>query len=58
MEVSGFYWRSLLICELLKVSSFSSLVFVFTAVAFGLVLICCNLGLCYSTAVVVFLIAF
>jgi len=51
-EVKVSHWRSLPTGGLLKVSRFSSFVSVITAVGFGLVLICCGLGLCYSLVVI------
>lgn len=49
--------RSLCICDLPKVSSFSSFVSVSLVAAFGLVLICCSLGLCHSAVVAVLSVA-
>jgi len=40
-----------------KVSSFSSFVFVYMTAVFGLVLICCSLGLCHSVIIAVLSVA-
>jgi len=53
-EVKVPLWRSLPIGGLPKVSSSSLFVSVFMAAAFGLVLICCSLGLCHPAIIAVF----
>ena len=47
-------WRSLPTCDLLRVSSFFSFVSACMAAAFGLILVCCSLGLCHPDILLYF----